>query len=193
MWPNPAWQICFRGQRSGPREQRGRSSRSGSSTTTAPRKQIATSTTTTTTGARGREIWIKRISRRAGCLRTSRIIEWHFHFSSVRSQLILITFQQAWVGHWWWKCMKYMFYFRIVLHPGYQLVLARPSAAIVVVVVVVNIVVEADWDIRYIIILIELWYTLYPAGRQSDGVGKPKCCHQQSHHQPDILDCIPLS
>ena len=81
MWPNPAWQICFRGQRSGPREQRGRSSRSGSSTTTAPRKQIATSTNTTTTGAREREIWIKRISRRAGCLRTSRIIEWHFHFS----------------------------------------------------------------------------------------------------------------
>ena len=85
--------------------------------------------------------------------------------------------------------MKYMFYFRIVLHPGYQLVLARPSAAIVVVV---NIVFEDDCDIRYIIIWIELWYTLYPAGRQSDGVGKPKCCHQQSHHQPDILDCIPL-
>ena len=53
------------------------------------------STNTTTTGAREREIWIKRISRRAGCLRTSRIIEWHFHFSSVRSQLILITSQQA--------------------------------------------------------------------------------------------------
>ena len=150
------------------------------------------STNTTTTGAREREIWIKRISRRAGCLRTSRIIEWHFHFSSVRSQLILITFQQAWVGHWCWKCMKYMFYFRIVLHPGYQLVLARPSAAIVVVVVVVNIVVEADWDIRYIIIWRELWYTLYPAGRQSDGVGKPKCCHQQSR-QPDILHSCFLS
>ena len=40
--------------------------------------------------------------------------------------------------------MKYMFYLRIVLHPGYQLVLASPSAAIVVVVLVVNIVVEAE-------------------------------------------------
>ena len=44
----------------------------------------------------------------------------------------------------------------------------------------------------YIIIWRELWYTLYPAGRQSDGVGKPKCCHQQSR-QPDILHSCFLS